>query len=50
MEPAALPKIATGKKRKPKAKPGIAVEHCDIIKDQFWELKPWILSGGVRKL
>lgn len=31
------------KKRRQKAR--VVVEHTDIIKDTFWELRPWILAG-----
>jgi tRNA(His) guanylyltransferase len=26
------------------------VEHVDIIKDAFWEKRPWIISGKPGKL
>lgn len=26
-------------------KAAIVVEHVDIIKDEFWERRPWILTG-----
>ncbi|KAG5975537.1 Glucose-responsive transcription factor [Claviceps cyperi] len=31
--------------RKKRAKARIAVEHTDIIKDEFWNRRPWILSN-----
>ena len=31
--------------RKAKGKARIVVEHMDIIKDEFWERRPWILTG-----
>jgi tRNA(His) guanylyltransferase len=30
---------------KARAKARIVVKHIDIIKDEFWERRPWILSG-----
>ena len=27
----------------------LVVEHVDIIKDSFWNEKPWILAEKVRK-
>jgi tRNA(His) guanylyltransferase len=38
------------RERKIKSKAGIAIEHIDIIKDDFWELRPWILAGRAGKL
>ncbi|PVH93763.1 Thg1-domain-containing protein [Periconia macrospinosa] len=35
------------KERKKKMKAKVVVEHVDIIKDGFWEKRPWILSGKV---
>lgn len=32
------------KERKRRAKAPIVVEHLDIIKDEFWERRPWLLS------
>jgi hypothetical protein len=37
-------KVKKGRaKRRPK-KYVIKEDHCDIIKDTFWEAKPWILG------
>ena len=33
------------KMRKTKMKAQIVVDHVDIIKDEFWEMRPWILGG-----
>ena len=33
------------KQGKAKAKAQIVVRHVDIIKDEFWDKRPWILSG-----
>jgi tRNA(His) guanylyltransferase len=31
--------------RKKRSKARILIEHVDIIRDEFWERRPWILSG-----
>jgi tRNA(His) guanylyltransferase len=36
---------AAEKQRKAKSKAKIAIEHVDIIKDEFWNHRPWILAG-----
>lgn len=36
------------KKRRQKAK--IVVEHLDIIKDEFWDRRPWLLSNKPGKV
>jgi hypothetical protein len=33
------------KDRKKRSKATVLMEHVDIIKDEFWERRPWILSG-----
>lgn len=33
------------KERKGRVKASIAIEHTDIIKDDFWDQRPWLLSG-----
>ena len=38
-------KTQAEKMRKAKAKARVAVEHIDIIRDEFWDKRPWILSG-----
>ncbi|PSK35005.1 hypothetical protein B9Z65_1588 [Elsinoe australis] len=39
------------KERKKKQKASLVTEHVDIIKDTFWDQRPWILAGkGGRKL
>jgi hypothetical protein len=35
------------KERKKRSKAKVLVEHVDIIKDEFWEKRPWILSGKI---
>ncbi|KAJ5458413.1 hypothetical protein N7475_009801 [Penicillium sp. IBT 31633x] len=36
--------------RKLRRKAQVVVDHVDIIKDEFWEKRPWILSGNPGKL
>lgn len=43
--PTAPSKTAMEKQRKRKQKAKIVVEHVDIIKDKFWDERPWILEG-----
>ncbi|KAL4740508.1 Thg1 C terminal domain-containing protein [Aspergillus similis] len=38
------------KLRKLRRKAQVVVEHVDIIKDDFWERRPWILSGKPGRL
>ncbi|PLB48294.1 tRNAHis guanylyltransferase [Aspergillus steynii IBT 23096] len=38
------------KLRKLRRKAQVVVDHVDIIKDEFWERRPWILSGKPGKL
>ncbi|MCJ1386374.1 tRNA-His guanylyltransferase [Xylographa soralifera] len=33
------------KEKKKRAKTSILVEHLDLIKDDFWQRRPWLLSG-----
>jgi tRNA(His) guanylyltransferase len=34
------------KERKRKAKAQVVVRHVDLIKDDFWARRPWLLDGG----
>ncbi|KAJ5581688.1 hypothetical protein N7535_000308 [Penicillium sp. DV-2018c] len=36
--------------RKLRRKAQVVVDHVDIIKDEFWEKRPWLLSGKPGKL
>ena len=36
--------------RKAKAKAKVVVEHIDIIKDDFWDRRPWIVTGKAGSL
>ena len=40
-----ISKTQIEKMKKAKAKAKVVVEHVDIIKNDFWEKRPWILSG-----
>jgi tRNA(His) guanylyltransferase len=35
---------------KRRAKARITVQHVDIIKDEFWERRPWLLSNKPGKI
>ena len=43
-------KTQQGKEKKRRAKAPIVVEHVDIIKDEFWERRPWLLSDKPGKV
>lgn len=38
------------KMRKLRRKAQVVVEHVDIIKDDFWQRRPWLLSGRPGRL
>jgi tRNA(His) guanylyltransferase len=38
------------KLRKLRRKAEVVVEHVDIIKDEFWQRRPWILSNTSGRL
>ncbi|KAF2476112.1 Thg1-domain-containing protein [Lindgomyces ingoldianus] len=40
-----MSKTAKDRDRKKRQRARIVVEHVDVIKDGFWEKRPWILSG-----
>ncbi len=40
-----LSKTQAEKERKRQAKATISVEHIDIIKDDFWDQRPWLSSN-----
>lgn len=51
-QPVESSKTQTEKDRKKREKARVLVEHLDIIKDDFWERRPWLLSnkpGRIRK-
>ncbi|KAJ4297017.1 tRNA-His guanylyltransferase [Collariella sp. IMI 366227] len=43
-------KTQTENDRKRRAKARIVVEHLDIIKDDFWDRRPWLLSNKPGKI
>jgi len=44
-EPVTTSKKQAEKDKKLRNKARIVVEHLDIIKDDFWDRRPWILSN-----
>ncbi|EFZ03587.2 tRNA-His guanylyltransferase [Metarhizium robertsii ARSEF 23] len=44
-EPVTQSKTQTEKDKKRRAKARVVVQHLDIIKDDFWDRRPWILSN-----
>jgi len=40
-----MSKTAREKDKKKRMKAKIVIEHVDVIKDEFWIRRPWILSG-----
>ena len=49
-EPVTQSKTQAEKDKKKKAKARLVVEHLDIIKDDFWDRRPWLLSGKPGKV
>ncbi|KAL1953337.1 hypothetical protein VTO42DRAFT_2991 [Malbranchea cinnamomea] len=45
-----LSKTQAAKRKKLQKKANIVVAHIDIIKDEFWDRRPWLLSGKPGKL
>lgn len=43
--PEPVSKTQASKQRKLRSKAKVVVEHVDIIKDDFWRKRPWILGG-----
>lgn len=43
--PVQMSRTQMDKDRKKRSKAKIIIEHVDVIKDDFWEKRPWILSG-----
>jgi tRNA(His) guanylyltransferase len=43
--PTHMSRTQKDKDRKKRSKAKILTEHVDLIKDDFWEKRPWILSG-----
>jgi tRNA(His) guanylyltransferase len=44
-EPIRQSKTQAEKDKKTRARARVVVEHLDIIKDDFWDRRPWILSN-----
>lgn len=44
-EPAQQSKSQAEKDKKQRSKAMVVVEHLDIIKDDFWDRRPWVLSN-----
>ncbi|MCJ1479195.1 tRNA-His guanylyltransferase [Lambiella insularis] len=42
----AMSKTQREKQRKKRVKASIVVEHIDLINDEFWRRRPWLLSAG----
>ncbi|KAJ9151911.1 tRNA(His) guanylyltransferase [Pleurostoma richardsiae] len=49
-EPTQQSKTQAEKDKKKRAKARIVVEHLDIIKDEFWDRRPWLLSNKPGKI
>ncbi|PHH67040.1 hypothetical protein CDD81_4435 [Ophiocordyceps australis] len=49
-EPSPQSKSQAEKEKKRRAKARVVVEHLDIIKDDFWDRRPWILSNKPGKV
>lgn len=50
MDQAEPSKTQIEKDKKKRAKARITVQHVDIIKDDFWERRPWLLSNKPGKI
>lgn len=49
-KPKPLSKTQAEKERKRRQKARVVVEHVDIIKDAFWDARPWILASSSASL
>jgi len=49
-EPVQLSKTQLAKGRKTQKRAPVVVKHVDIIKDEFWEQRPWLMSNKPGKL
>lgn len=50
VEEQTLSKTQEEKDKKRRAKARITVQHVDVIKDEFWERRPWLLSNKPGKI
>ncbi|CCF46254.1 tRNA(His) guanylyltransferase [Colletotrichum higginsianum] len=44
-EPEQQSKTQAEKDKKKRSKARVVIEHLDIIKDDFWDRRPWLLSN-----
>jgi tRNA(His) guanylyltransferase len=49
-EPTQLSKTQEEKEKKRRNKARITIQHVDVIKDEFWERRPWLLSNKPGKV
>jgi tRNA(His) guanylyltransferase len=49
-EPVNKTKTQDENDKKRRAKARVLVEHLDIIKDDFWDRRPWLLSNKPGKI
>lgn len=49
-EPIQQSKTQAENDKKKRAKARVTVEHLDIIKDDFWDRRPWLLSNKPGKI
>lgn len=49
-EPVTQSKTQAENDKKRRAKARIVVEHLDVIKDDFWDRRPWLLSNKPGKI
>lgn len=49
-QPAQQSKSQSENDKKKRAKARVTVEHIDIIKDEFWDRRPWLLSNKPGKI
>lgn len=45
-----ISKTQEEKDKKRRAKARITVQHVDVIRDEFWERRPWLLSNKPGKI
>lgn len=50
IEQVEVSKTQAERDRKKRAKARITVQHLDIIRDEFWERRPWLLSNKPGKI
>ena len=49
-EPVIQSKTQAEKDKKKREKARVLIEHLDIIKDDFWDRRPWLLSNKPGKM